>query len=217
MMRILRISHLCMDFIRDDEYIMLGANLRQLDQCVFFPDNTARIMRVAKDQDLTMFIDNRFEIFKIHLVNAVYHFKRIVNNLAMHAFRNDAEGMVNRWLYNYFVARFGKTLQNETDSLYNTGNVAKPFTLDFPVMFIMYPLDDTIIIRVRIVCVPENLMFTTFLDCIDNKVRCPEIHIGYPKWSKVFISETFFQVVELDTVRTPALDDLVKVVLFHYL
>ena len=137
-----------MDFIRDDEYIMLGANLRQLDQCVFFPDNTARIMRVAKDQDLTMFIDNRFEIFKIHLVNAVYHFKRIVNNLAMHAFRNDAEGMVNRWLYNYFVARFGEALDDKADAFDNSRNIAEPFPFDLPVLFIMYPFYNTIIIRV---------------------------------------------------------------------
>lgn len=36
MMRILRISHLCMYFIGDNEYIVFGTNLSQLDQCVFF-------------------------------------------------------------------------------------------------------------------------------------------------------------------------------------
>lgn len=172
-------------------------------------------MRVAKNQNLAMLIDNRFKILKIHFISAIYHFKRIVNNLAVHAFRDNTERVVNRWLDNNFVARLGEALQNETDSLYDTGDITKPFTLDFPVMFIMYPLDNTIIIRVRIVCVPENLVFTTFLDRIHNKVRCPEIHVGYPKRHKVLIAETFFQVVELDAVRTPALDDLVKIVLFH--
>ena len=216
-MRILRIGHLCMYFIGDNEYVVLGTNLSQLSQRVFFPDDTARIMRVTKNQNFTMFIDNRFKLLEIHFVNAVYHFKRIVNNLTVHIFGDDAERMVNRWLDNHFVARLGEALQNETDSLYNAWDITDPFTLDFPVMLIMYPFDDTVIIRIRIECVPENLMFTTFPDCIHNKIRCPKIHVGYPKRGQVLISETFFQVVELDTVRTLALDDLVKVVLFHYL
>jgi len=180
-----------MYFIGDNEYIVFGTNLGQLDQCVFFPDDTAWIMRVAKDQDFAMLIDDRFKILEIHLVNVVYCFERVVDNLTVHVFRNDAERMVDRWLDNYFVTRFGEALQNETDSLYDAGNITKPFALDFPVMFIMYPLDDTVIIGIRIECVPENLMLQTLLDCVDNKVWCPEIHVGYPKWNKVLVTEVF--------------------------
>lgn len=70
-------------------------------------------MRVAKDQDLAMLINDRFEILEIHLVNVVYCFKRVVDNLTVHVFRNDAEGMVDRWLDNYFVTRFGEALQTK--------------------------------------------------------------------------------------------------------
>ena len=45
----------------------------------------------------------------------------------------------------------------------------------------MYPLDDTVIIGIRVECVPENLMLQTLLDCVDNKVWCPEIHVRLPK------------------------------------
>ena len=38
-------------------------------------------------------INDRFEILEIHLVNVVYCFKRVVDNLTVHVFRNDAEGM----------------------------------------------------------------------------------------------------------------------------
>lgn len=41
-------------------------------------------MRVAKDQDLAMLINDRFEILEIHLVNVVYCFKRVVDNLTVH-------------------------------------------------------------------------------------------------------------------------------------
>ena len=119
-------------------------------------------MRVAKDQDLAVFVDDRFEILEIHFISAVYHFQRVVNDFAVHAFGNNTERVVNRRLDDYFVARPGETLQNETDSLYDTGDITEPFSSDFPVMLVVDPLDDAIVVGIRIERVSENFMLAAF-------------------------------------------------------
>lgn len=72
-MRILRIGHFRMNLIGDNQNIVLGANLGQSDQGFLFPDDPARIVRVAEDQYLAFIIYNRFKMIEIHLIDAVYH------------------------------------------------------------------------------------------------------------------------------------------------
>ena len=67
------IAHFRMNLNGDNQNIVLGANLGQSDQGFLFPDDPARIVRVAEDQYLAFIIYNRFKMIEIHLIDAVYH------------------------------------------------------------------------------------------------------------------------------------------------
>ena len=127
---------------------MFCTDIRQLDQCIFFPYDAARVVGIAKDQHFALLVYYGFQLFEIHLIGAVHQFERVVDHFPFHAFRNNPERMVYRWLDNYFVARFGKALDDKADAFDNSRNIAEPFPFDLPVLFIMYPFYNTIIIRV---------------------------------------------------------------------
>ena len=69
-----------MYFIGDNEYIVFGTNLGQLDQCVFFSRRHRLDYEGCKGiRTFAMLIDDRFKILEIHLVNVVYCFERVVD------------------------------------------------------------------------------------------------------------------------------------------
>lgn len=88
--------------------------------------------------------------------------------------------MINRGLDDDLISFLRKALDSESDSLYDSRDIADPFPLYFPVMFVVYPIDDTLVILVGAECIAEYLVLTTFLQGLYNKVRCAEIHIRHP-------------------------------------
>ena len=159
---------------------MLCTDFSEFDQCIFFPYNSARVMRITKDQDFTLLVDHGFELVEVHFINTINQFQRIIDHFTFHAFRHDTEGMIYRRLYDHFISRLGETLDYEANSFHNTRNIAKPFPFDLPLLFVVYPFDNTLIVRVRTESITEYFVLTAFFYCIDNKVRCTEIHIGNP-------------------------------------
>ena len=180
MMHKLRIVHLRMDFIGDNQQVMFRTDFGQLLQRLFFPDDATRIVRIAYNQYFAPVVDDRLQMLEVHLVNAVDPFKRVVDHFAAHVFRHNPERMIDWRLYDYFVSRLREALQHKPDSFDDTRNVTDPLLPDVPLVFVVYPVDDAVIIRFRGERVAENLMFAPFLDGVNDKVRRAEIQVGHP-------------------------------------
>ena len=106
-------------------------------------------------------------------------------------------------------------MQREGDALHDARHVAEPFPLYLPVMLIVYPVDNTLIIFVRGVGIAEHLVLTALTNRLDDEVGGTEVHVGYPERHQVLLPENGFQLIHFHTAGAPSVNDLIKVVVFH--
>ena len=138
-------SHVRMNLIADNEQMMFVAEVGKSLQGFLAPGNTARIMRIAENQDLALLIIDFLQIFEIHLVISILlHLQRIEDHLSAVALRSEAEWVINGWLDDDFLIRTGEDIHHESDTFYNTWNEANPLSLHIPLVVVMHFSKDVI-------------------------------------------------------------------------
>ena len=123
--------------------------------------------------------------------------------------------MIHRRLDDHLVALLREAMQGEGDAFHDARHVAKPLPLDLPVMLVVHPVDNALVIFVRGVGVAKHLMLTPFTDRLDDKVGRAEVHVGHPERHQVLLSESGLQLVHFHAAGASPVDDLIKVVVFH--
>jgi DNA repair protein SbcD/Mre11 len=88
-----------MNLIADNEQMVIVAEVGELLKGLFAPGDSARIMRVAKNEYLALFIANFLQVFEVHLVISILlHLQRIEDHLSSVALWSEAEWVINGWL-----------------------------------------------------------------------------------------------------------------------
>ena len=123
--------------------------------------------------------------------------------------------MVDWRLDDDLVAFLREALDGKSDTFYDTGDVAEPFPFDVPVVFVVNPVDDALVIFVGIEGVAEDLMVATLAKGVHDKIRSTEIHIGDPKRDQIPIAKPLFQLVVFDAIGSLAVYNFVEVIMFH--
>ena len=206
-------SHVCMNLIADNEQMMFVAEVGKSLQGFLAPGNTARIMRIAENQDLALLIIDFLQIFEIHLVISILlHLQWIEDHLSAVTLWSEAEWVINGWLDDDFLIRTGEDIHHESDTFYNTWNEADPLSLYIPLVVVMHPVDDAGQIIFRLHGVAEKRVFQSCLEGICNKRWGLEIHIGYPEWQQIISSPAGQQGAMLQVVAARTVYDFIEIV-----
>ena len=180
------------------------------------PHDPARVMGVAKDKQFAIFVYHALQILEIHRIAALFLLQRIIDDLAFHRFRDNPERMVNRRLDDDFIARLGEALHDKADSFDDARDISEPLLLRFPHIFILQPCQDAIPIRVVAESISHDRVFASFLDCIQNKVRSPEVHVCHPQRKQALLSrESVRHSVIFHTRRPIPVDYFIEIIEFH--
>ncbi len=116
-----------MDFIGNDENMMLQAEVRQSGKCFAAPDDAARIVRIAEDQHSAFVIDNGCKLFEIHMIETIFaKLQRILDDLPAVAFGRDAEVVIDGRLDDDFFIRLGEYIDGETNAFDDARNEGEP-------------------------------------------------------------------------------------------
>ena len=172
-------------------------------------------MGVGKDKNLALIVNNLLQLLEIHLVCIPHLSQRIHHNLATIMLRHKAEGVIYGRLDDNLIARLREDIDNHTDTLHDSRNVAHPLALHLPAVMATNPIHHALPISVILHGVTQHSVLEALLERIDDKVRRSKIHIGNPQRDKVLAPVHLLERIELHAVRTSSVDGLVEVVNLH--
>ena len=89
--------------------------------------------------------------------------------------------MIHGRLDNHLVALSRETMQGEGDALHDAGHIAEPLPLDLPVMLVVHPGNDALIVLIRRIGITEHLVFATLTNRLDDEVGGTKVHVGHPE------------------------------------
>ena len=159
-----------MNLVADNEQMVLVAEVGELLKGLLVPGDTTWIMRVAKNEDLALFIANFLQIIEVHLVISILsHLQWVENHLSSVALWGKAEGMINGWLDDDFLIGLGKDIYHESDAFYDARDESDPLLLNIPLMMVANPVDDARQIIVWLHGVAEERMFQSCLEGIGDE------------------------------------------------
>ena len=207
--------HIRVNLIADNEQMVLIAEVGKLLQGFLAPGNTARIMRIAENENLAFLIANLLEIFEVHLVISVFpHLQRIEDHLSAITLWGEAEWVINGRLDDDFFVRLGEDIHHESDAFNNTRNESYPLSLHIPLVVVANPVDDARQVIFRFHRVTEKRVFQTCLEGICNERWGLEIHISYPEWQQIISSPTRQQGAMFQVVAARTVYDFIEIVHF---
>ena len=135
-------GHVAVYLITDDEDISLFAEVGESDECIAVPAYSGGVVGVAENEDAAFVVGYSFQVIEVHLVCAVVLTERVEHYLASVALRYESEGMVHRWLDDYFLIGLGEDVHYKAYALDDAGNERHPLTAYVPLMVVAYPVDD---------------------------------------------------------------------------
>ena len=103
--------------------------------------------------------------------------------------------MIYRWLDYDLLVFFQQGIDGHSYSLDDARNECHPFAAGFPAMTVSYPFLNSLPIILGNHSITENRMFQPFLQCVDNEIRCLEVHIRHPKRNQIILAIDFAQCI----------------------
>ena len=172
-----------MNLIRENEDMVLPANLHHLGQLLAGPDPAHWVMGTAQDEHCRIgLLSQSFKLLKVNGVIAVFFHQPI--DLLHAAIVADASGkrVVDRGLDDDPVARLGELLDRSIDCRNDTHAEKHPFRFGPPMVMAMEPADGSFTKRVvcKLAGIAEDTVSGALFDCLDHFIRAPEIHVGDP-------------------------------------
>lgn len=173
-----------MNLIRKDNHVILCTDIGNGFQFLVRPDHSTRIVRVAQDKH-TYALNLPAEQIQIHPVLAVLQNHRTLYQPAVVAGYQPRERRIHRRHNHDLVARMSEGIDRHPQSRHNARHIRNLFLFHLHAVTRIHPVDDCLIITVRLAGIPQHRMFTTSLHRIENKRRSGKIHVGHPHGNKV--------------------------------
>ena len=124
-MTISKDCHITVNLITYNYDMVFITEVCQSFQSVYRPTQPCRIMRITQYKHTTLIITDLLQVIKIHIIVPVFTPpQRIEYYFPMVTFWCQTERMIDRWLDNHLLIRFGKHIYYESDTLNNTRNEA---------------------------------------------------------------------------------------------
>ena len=138
-----------MDFIRNDNDLVPLANLRKPHHALPIPKDTARIVRIAQDQDLGPLIEKLLQALEIHPVMPILQDHRIIHGNATGPLDVQFEMVIDRRLDDNLVTRLRESQISLVDPGNDPGRITDPFRIEIETVVITLPESDRIEISLR--------------------------------------------------------------------
>ena len=122
--------------------------------------------------------------------------------------------MVYRRHHHYFIALFCETLYGECQPTDNTRHKSQFFTLNFPAMAILQPIDNGSIPLFAGKSITQHFVFQPFSQSFHYEWWSTEIHIRYPHREQIITSPTFAHGIPLYGFRSTTVYYFIKII-FH--
>ena len=128
-------GHVGMYLVRNDENAAAVTEAGQPFQRFAAPADASGIVWVRQDEYAAFRVGHFGEVVEVHVVGAVGHsLERVVHHFASVALWREAEGVVDRGLYDNLFVGLYKHVDGHADALHDARNVAEPFALHVPVV-----------------------------------------------------------------------------------
>ena len=203
-----------MDFVGEDQYVVLHAQFADARQ--FFPgeDAPGRIVRIRHQQ--------RFRSGQLAVQIVEVDDEPSVRRLYQRIFENapsvetglPRERMIHRRLDYDSVSFRCECPERENDPRYDPRREVEPLAAQLPTSVPFDPADDGVPIGVRPVGIAQNGMFRPLAYRFRDLGRCGEVHIGDPERNDVVPAENLVPQVEFFARSAFPAYFLVKIV-FH--
>jgi len=184
-------DHLGVDLVGDDKDSVLRCDFSELAESLRRPDDAGRVVRIRKDEQFGLLVDDALQMLEIHLVpcqtavRTINRDQRILYDLIAESRWDEAERMVDRRLCDDFVALAKEALDDETDTSYDTRNEGHVLRINLPSMYIFDPLTDSLEVILRYEAVSENRMLHPLFQSVCDEIRGSEIHVRYPERDEI--------------------------------
>ena len=172
-------------------------------------------MRIAEDEHLAS-LHLLAEMLHIHPIGTIHHLQRIGHQRTSASGIQPREWAIYRRLNQHLVTRICKCFQGHTQSRDNTWHKVYHFLFHFEAITTLIPLDNGLIITVRLGSIAQHWMFQTLANGFGYKRCSSKIHIGHPKWNQVIASPNFLHIIKLYGRCTVSIYYFIKII-FHVL
>ena len=203
-----------MDLVANDAHMVFRTNGPHAAQLLSRPHPSGRIMRVAKQENgYFLVLALALKVVPIHNITVALSFERTFGNAAALVANGRKEAVVNGSHHKHLLAGERQGLDGTTGGGHHTRGVENRRAIDRPLMASLLPRDNGIVIAIVDLGIAKNAMVHTSPKRFLDSGRCLKIHVSHPQGQHLVIGK----VIPLDGTTVPTVDDLRKVVVFHYL
>lgn len=125
-------------------------------------------------------------------------------------------GVIDGWLYEDGVSRLSEAGNKESYARNNAGNEVEPLGMYAPTIAALLPGYDGGGPLWGAHGVTQDLVLETMTQGVEDEGRGGKVHIGHPERKEVVPTPYAGDGVDLQSIGTATVDDLVKVVLHSY-
>ena len=201
-----------MNLIRKDNDIILRTDIGYSFQLLVRPDYSTRIVRIAQNK-YAHALNLPAEQIQIHPVLAVFQYQRTLHQTAVITGYQPREWRIHRRHDHNLVTRMSESIDRHSQSRYNARYVSNLFLFYLHAITSIHPVDYRPIITVRLACIAQYRMFTTFFYRIEHKRRCSKIHICHPHGDKVCPSPDILHSFYFFRIRTSPVYRFIKIII----
>ena len=201
------------DFVGDDQHVVLHADFTQEQQLVLRPATANGVVGIAEDEHLGgLGLLNQLVEVEFIAISSVY--QSVVHQLSAMARNGMMERRVNRWLDDDLVARLSKGQHSHVEAAHHARGERHPILVHIPMVMAQDPFSDGLKICLILEMVAIDGVLGATHDSLADEVWGFKIHVGHPHRQHVGVAKHLLAQVVFNAVGINAVDDLVEIV-FH--
>ena len=168
-------------------------------------------MRIAQDKQLAS-LHIFAETVEINMILSVFQYQRTVHHFTFVLLRHEKERMVYRRHDHHLIPFLRETMDSKCQSADNAGSKRQHILANLPAMPFFQPVDNGFGPFFAGKCIAQHFVFQTFLQGVDYKRSCAEIHISHPHRNQVITPPTAFYGIPFYGVRTVTVYYFIKII-----
>jgi len=206
-------DEVAMDFVGNQEQVVLDAEGSQRSDLFGRPDGAARIVRAAKENDLRPGRHHRAERHQVHRVAAIGFDKLRIENAPLVGKNDPAKSMIGRWEDYDLVPGPAECLKNETQPGNDSRRRTHPLRIDLQTMPACHPAGEGGRPAPRVGVVAVDTALHLGRERFSHAGRGSEIHVGDPHRDRIgrLDARESRHVVPLRGMGAATLDNAVEI------
>ena len=149
---------------------------------------------------------------EINMILPVFQYQRTVNHFTFVLLCHKKERMVDRRHDHHLVSFLRETMDGKCQSTDNAGSKRQHFFTNLPSMPFFEPVNNGFGPFFAGKCIAQHFVFQTFLQGVDYKRGCAEIHISHPHRNQVITPPTTLYGIPFYGVRTVTVYYFIKII-----